>query len=166
MAARKIYSVSLGKHISQILAFVIKLLERFNNPIEYAFSHCKSKLKEHPRDLCGTVIYHINASLSHPNSHLIQLSLFRSIYNMPNSTFPAVISFADKKNSTPVITAKFGDENDEDFGVRMANAVEVQEVDTNLYMSKELWLPAGARGAFGGQVSTHAHIEPLIGVSN
>lgn len=72
---------------------------------------------------------------------------------MPNSTFPAVISFADKKNSTPVITAKFGDENDEDFGVRMANAVEVQEVDVNLYMSKELWLPAGARGAFGGQVN-------------
>lgn len=80
---------------------------------------------------------------------------------MPNSTFPAVISFADKKNSTPVITAKFGDENDEDFGVRMANAVEVQEVDVNLYMSKELWLPAGARGAFGGQV--RSCIEPLIG---
>ncbi|KAI8642638.1 HotDog domain-containing protein [Parasitella parasitica] len=75
---------------------------------------------------------------------------------MPNSTFPAVISFADKKNSTPVITAKFGDENDDDFGVRMANAVEVQEVDANLYMSKELWLPAGARGAFGGQIVAQA----------
>lgn len=72
---------------------------------------------------------------------------------MPNSTFPAVISFADKKETTPVITAKYGDENDEDFGARMADAVEVQEVDVNLYMSKELWLPAGARGAFGGQVN-------------
>ncbi|KAI8082598.1 HotDog domain-containing protein [Gilbertella persicaria] len=75
---------------------------------------------------------------------------------MPNSTFPAVISFADKKNSTPVITAKFGDENDEDFGIRMANAVEVEEIDVNLYMSKELWLPAGARGAFGGQIVAQA----------
>lgn len=75
---------------------------------------------------------------------------------MPNSTFPAVISFADKKNSQPVITAKFGDENDEDFGTRMANAVEVQEIDANLYMSKELWLPAGARGAFGGQIVAQA----------
>jgi hypothetical protein len=71
---------------------------------------------------------------------------------MPNSTFPAVISFADKKNTTPVISAKYGGDDDEDFGARMANAVEVQEVDTNLYMSKELWLPVGARGAFGGQV--------------
>ncbi|KAI9487649.1 MAG: HotDog domain-containing protein [Benjaminiella poitrasii] len=75
---------------------------------------------------------------------------------MPYSTFPAVISFADKKNSSPVITAKFGDENDEDFGVRMANAVEVQEIDINFYMSKELWLPAGARGAFGGQIVAQA----------
>lgn len=69
---------------------------------------------------------------------------------MPNSTFPAVISFGD--NHKPVITAKYGDEDDEDFSARMANAVEVQEIDSNLYISKELWLPAGARGVFGGQV--------------
>lgn len=71
---------------------------------------------------------------------------------MPNSTFPAVISFADKKTSTPVITNEFGNAHDKDFGIRMANAVEVQEIDVNLYMSKELWLPIGARGVFGGQV--------------
>ncbi|KAI8091922.1 HotDog domain-containing protein [Thamnidium elegans] len=75
---------------------------------------------------------------------------------MPNSTFPAVISFADKKETTPVITAKYGDANDEDFGARMADAVEVQEIDVNIYMSKELWLPAGARGAFGGQIVAQA----------
>lgn len=39
-----------------------------------------------------------------------------------------------------------------DFGQRMINSIDVQFVDTNLYMSKELWLPFGSRGAFGGQV--------------
>ncbi|KAG1460114.1 hypothetical protein G6F56_006021 [Rhizopus delemar] len=68
---------------------------------------------------------------------------------MPNSTFPAVISFGDNKK--PVISAKYGDENDDDFSHRMNNAVQVQEIDANLYMSKELWIPAGARGVFGAQ---------------
>lgn len=71
---------------------------------------------------------------------------------MPNSTFPAVISFGDNKK--PVISAKYGDENDDDFSHRMNNAVQVQEIDANLYMSKELWIPAGARGVFGGQASS------------
>jgi hypothetical protein len=39
-----------------------------------------------------------------------------------------------------------------DFAEKMANAIDVQMIDTNLYMSKELWLPYNARGAFGGQV--------------
>ncbi|KAI8876946.1 Thioesterase/thiol ester dehydrase-isomerase [Backusella circina FSU 941] len=38
----------------------------------------------------------------------------------------------------------------------MANAIDVQMIDTNLYMSKELWLPYNARGAFGGQVIAQA----------
>lgn len=41
-----------------------------------------------------------------------------------------------------------------DFALKMKNAVDVQLIDTNLYMSKELWLPYGSRGAFGGQVNT------------
>ncbi|CEG66841.1 Acyl-CoA thioesterase 8 [Rhizopus azygosporus] len=73
---------------------------------------------------------------------------------MPNSTFPAVISFGD--NRKPIISAKYGEDNDADFAIRMANAVEVQEIDSNLYMSKELWLPAGARGVFGGQIVAQA----------
>lgn len=40
-----------------------------------------------------------------------------------------------------------------DFGQRMINSIDVQYVDTNLYLSKELWLPFGSRGAFGGQVN-------------
>ncbi|KAI8077605.1 HotDog domain-containing protein [Thamnidium elegans] len=43
-----------------------------------------------------------------------------------------------------------------DFGQRMINSIDVQFVDTNLYMSKELWLPFGSRGAFGGQVVAQA----------
>ncbi|KAG1459880.1 hypothetical protein G6F46_000327 [Rhizopus delemar] len=73
---------------------------------------------------------------------------------MPNSTFPAVISFGDNKK--PIISARFGDENDEDFSTRMENAIEVQEIAPNLYLSKELWLPAGARGVFGGQIVAQA----------
>ncbi|CAO3682941.1 unnamed protein product [Rhizopus stolonifer] len=73
---------------------------------------------------------------------------------MPNSTFPAVVSFADNKK--PVITSRFGNADDEDFSLRMEDAIEVQEIDPNLYMSKELWLPAGARGVFGGQIVAQA----------
>lgn len=69
---------------------------------------------------------------------------------MPSKTFPAVVSFSDKKDNRPVITSEGGDETD--FAHRIAQAVDVQEIDVNLYMSKELWLPPGARGAFGGQV--------------
>jgi hypothetical protein len=80
---------------------------------------------------------------------------------MPNSTFPAVISFSNKKKTTPVISATYGSDDDEDFGIRMANAVEVQEIDVNLFMSKELWLPVGARGVFGGQVKHDFYIFNL-----
>ncbi|CEP16654.1 hypothetical protein [Parasitella parasitica] len=45
---------------------------------------------------------------------------------------------------------------DVDFALKMKNAVDVQLIDTNLYMCKELWLPWGARGAFGGQVVAQA----------
>ncbi|KAI9272438.1 thioesterase-like superfamily-domain-containing protein [Sporodiniella umbellata] len=73
---------------------------------------------------------------------------------MPNSTFPAVVSFADNKK--PLVTARFGHADDEDFSLRMEDAIEVTEIDPNLYMSKELWLPAGARGVFGGQIIAQA----------
>ncbi|KAF7727865.1 Acyl-CoA thioesterase 8 [Apophysomyces ossiformis] len=71
---------------------------------------------------------------------------------MPNATFPAVISFADKQ---PVIASSM-DQTEEDFAQKIADAVDVQEIDVNLYMSKELWLPAGARGTFGGQIVAQA----------
>jgi hypothetical protein len=57
------------------------------------------------------------------------------------------VSFANHKDSIQKPTGDLGD-----YGQQMANAVAVQEIDTNLYMSQELWLPIGARGAFGGQV--------------
>lgn len=52
---------------------------------------------------------------------------------------------------------QFSDNNTDeqvDFTSKMKRAIDVQRIDTNLYMSKELWLPYGARGVFGGQVSS------------
>ncbi|SAM09328.1 hypothetical protein [Absidia glauca] len=67
------------------------------------------------------------------------------------SYFPSVVSFANHKDSIQKPTDDLGD-----YGQQMANAVAVQEIDTNLYMSQELWLPIGARGAFGGQIVAQA----------
>lgn len=52
-------------------------------------------------------------------------------------------------------------EENVDFALKMKNAIDVQLIDTNLYMSKELWLPYGSRGAFGGQVRTLDVALPL-----
>lgn len=41
---------------------------------------------------------------------------------------------------------------DEEDGVRMMEALSVEKLDRDLYRSKDLWHPAGSRGAFGGQV--------------
>ncbi|ORX50174.1 Thioesterase/thiol ester dehydrase-isomerase [Hesseltinella vesiculosa] len=70
---------------------------------------------------------------------------------MPKSIFPSVISFSNQQQPE-----KIDPTSEEDFGVQIARAVDVQELDTNLYMSKELWLPIGARGAFGGQIVAQA----------
>ena len=72
---------------------------------------------------------------------------------MPNKTFPAVVSF-DKTaaKSTDHTLVPSTSEEETDYAKSIAEAVDVQEIDVNLYMSKELWLPPGARGAFGGQV--------------
>ncbi|KAI8339338.1 HotDog domain-containing protein [Chlamydoabsidia padenii] len=67
------------------------------------------------------------------------------------SYFPSVVSFANHKDSIQKPPGDLGD-----FGQQLANAVDVQEIDTNLYMSRELWLPIGARGAFGGQIVAQA----------
>ncbi|OZJ06726.1 hypothetical protein BZG36_00435 [Bifiguratus adelaidae] len=42
------------------------------------------------------------------------------------------------------------------YGTLIQNAVEVTEIDTNLYSSEQLWTPIGARGVFGGQVVAQA----------
>ncbi|KAG2227460.1 hypothetical protein INT45_007485 [Circinella minor] len=76
---------------------------------------------------------------------------------MPYKTFPAVISF-DKtavKSTDPTLVPSTEGE-DTDYAKSIAEAVDVQEIDVNLYMSKELWLPPGARGAFGGQIVAQA----------
>lgn len=41
---------------------------------------------------------------------------------------------------------------EEDYGRQMDRALTVEEIDVDLYKSKELWHPIGSRGAYGGQV--------------
>ncbi|KAI8637624.1 thioesterase-like superfamily-domain-containing protein [Parasitella parasitica] len=67
------------------------------------------------------------------------------------STPATKVNFRENKNEGIVEQIQ-----DVDFALKMRNAVDVQLIDTNLYMSKELWLPWGARGAFGGQVVAQA----------
>ncbi|KAI8342501.1 HotDog domain-containing protein [Chlamydoabsidia padenii] len=68
-----------------------------------------------------------------------------------HSYFPSVVSFSNHKASiqTPP-------NDSDDYGQQLADAVDVQEIDTNLYASKQLWLPLGSRGAFGGQIVAQA----------
>ena len=40
-----------------------------------------------------------------------------------------------------------------------ADALEVEQLDNNLYRSKRLWLPRRSRGVFGGQVISQALVS-------
>ncbi|CAO3685157.1 unnamed protein product [Umbelopsis ramanniana] len=46
--------------------------------------------------------------------------------------------------------------NPDSLPADIVNAIEVDQVDTGLYTSRELWKPSGARGVFGGQVVAQA----------
>lgn len=73
------------------------------------------------------------------------------------SVFDSKINF--RNNQDEGVIEKVQEEVD--FALKMRNAVDVQLIDTNLYMSKELWLPWGSRGAFGGQVSWFIQVQRL-----
>ncbi|KAI9311127.1 HotDog domain-containing protein [Dichotomocladium elegans] len=73
---------------------------------------------------------------------------------MPHKVFPPVVSFGKQVPRSETSLAPAND--DVDYARHIAEAVDVQEIDTNLYMSKELWLPPGARGVFGGQIVAQA----------
>jgi hypothetical protein len=68
---------------------------------------------------------------------------------MTQTKYPNKILFGNKDEQGTHVALE---DDNIDFGVKMTNAIDVQMIDTNLYMSKELWLPYGSRGAFGGQV--------------
>jgi hypothetical protein len=73
---------------------------------------------------------------------------------MPVRSYSNKIVFHTINSNTKDITGtKTTDHESVDFALKMTNAIDVQLIDTNLYMSKELWLPYGSRGAFGGQVN-------------
>ncbi|KAI8885110.1 Thioesterase/thiol ester dehydrase-isomerase [Backusella circina FSU 941] len=76
---------------------------------------------------------------------------------MSSSSPPIIVSsFAVENDNTPILNTELKYETQEDLGARISDAVEVLEVGTNLYMSKELWVPTGARGGFGGQLVAQA----------
>ena len=61
-----------------------------------------------------------------------------------NSNIPA--SAADKQHHNNGTTENTND------AAKIMRALNVEEIDIDLYQSIELWHPAGSRGAFGGQV--------------
>ncbi|KAG1150290.1 hypothetical protein G6F37_001465 [Rhizopus arrhizus] len=69
---------------------------------------------------------------------------------MSSKSYTNLFTFGEQK-----ITIE-DDDQEADYGLRMARAIDVQLIDTNLYMSKELYLPLGARGVFGGQIVAQA----------
>ncbi|KAI8879595.1 Thioesterase/thiol ester dehydrase-isomerase [Backusella circina FSU 941] len=73
---------------------------------------------------------------------------------MSQSKYPNKILFGNNTEKEGTLVAL--DDENVDFGIKMTNAIDVQMIDTNLYMSKELWLPYGSRGAFGGQIVAQA----------
>lgn len=63
---------------------------------------------------------------------------------MPTTTFDNKIDFIN--------TLEVDSDKSADYAERLINSIDVQYLDTNIYMSKELWLPVGSRGAYGGQI--------------
>ena len=48
---------------------------------------------------------------------------------------------------------------------QISTSVEVEQLDTNLFRSKSLWLPIRARGVYGGQVISQALVSATNCVS-
>ena len=57
---------------------------------------------------------------------------------------------ATTEEQTTIVESSIAETQD---GPQIAKALTVEEIDTDLYRSNELWHPPGSRGAFGGQVS-------------
>ena len=48
---------------------------------------------------------------------------------------------------------------------QISTSLEVEQLDTNLFRSKSLWLPIRSRGVYGGQVISRALVSPTNCVS-
>ncbi|KAL0089418.1 thioesterase-like superfamily-domain-containing protein [Phycomyces blakesleeanus] len=66
------------------------------------------------------------------------------------------VTFDIKKKTADCVVLEDARRNSKEYSQDMAKVIAVEEIDTNLYMSKELWVPLGSRGAFGGQVVAQA----------
>lgn len=69
-------------------------------------------------------------------------------FTMPTSYFPAAKSFEEQSQGN----IDMNQSGYTGFSKKMINSIDVQEIDTNLYMSRELWRPTFSRGVFGGMV--------------
>lgn len=49
-----------------------------------------------------------------------------------------------------------------DYAAQLKKFFDVEKIDTDLYVSKMLWLPNGARGTFGGQVRKKSRVHYSI----
>ncbi|OAD66821.1 hypothetical protein PHYBLDRAFT_152090 [Phycomyces blakesleeanus NRRL 1555(-)] len=66
------------------------------------------------------------------------------------------VTYDIEKKTTDRVELEDVHKSSKEHSQDMAKVIAVEEIDTNLYMSKELWVPLGSRGAFGGQVIAQA----------
>lgn len=66
-----------------------------------------------------------------------------------STSLPSVTVFSELHSEHPSSSSA-------PYAKLIENAVDVEEIDINLYKSRQLWTPIGARGVFGGQVVAQA----------
>jgi hypothetical protein len=93
----------------------------------------------------------IHANLSTMDAHLIRLQphtfpALTSSSNSSNDVYP--LAMPSNPNSAPSFPAK--------KPLSILTSLEIEPIDPTVFRSQSLWTPAGARGAFGGQVIAQA----------
>jgi methanogenic corrinoid protein MtbC1 len=74
---------------------------------------------------------------------------------MPTNRYPFNLLLKNKKDSKEEATLE-KDQQTIDYGLKMINAIDIEFIDTNLYMSKELKQNFNNKGVFGGQIVAQA----------
>lgn len=85
------------------------------------------------------------------NSSIILSCLHRNI------SASCQLSIQRLKGNNRLIMAEIANRQEEHE--QIATSLEVEQLDTNLFRSKSLWLPIRAKGVFGGQVISQALVS-------